>query len=212
MVWLKKLYKNIKYKLSQISHSKKLALYTMIIVIIFFSVIVFLKKQEFVENGKTYTRYIVVDQIKKKLFKKTVSKEFTISIKKIDIKAPIITGVNPGNKEAYNQALKNGVVLMDGTPLPGTGSGNTFIFGHSSALEKSSYDKIFLKLNDLENNDNILINYNSKSYTYKVIDKKIVEKNDLSVLDQTEEERVTLMTCWPIGTDKQRLIIVATRK
>lgn len=209
---MKKLYKNIQYKLSRLSRGKKLLAYTLIIIVIFFVIVVFLKKQEVTENGKTYTRYIVVDQIKKKLFKNKVSQEFTISIKKLGINAPIVTGINPSDKEAYNQALKSGVVLMDGTPLPGTGSGNTFIFGHSSAIEKSDYDKIFSKLNDLEKDDSVLINYSGKSYNYKVIDKKIVDKNDLSVLDQTNNERVTLMTCWPIGTDKQRLVVIADRK
>ncbi len=198
---------------NRIHENKKVWLFTLVTIIIATLLVVFLPKKTEIVNGKKITRYVVIDQIKKNFSKqKEISQEFSLTIKKINVKTPIITGVDPSNKDGYNEALKSGVVHMDGTALPGKNSGNIFIFGHSSALEKGNYDKIFAKLNDLNNKDQILLSYLGKSYNYYVVDKKIVEKTDLSVLNQSTEERLTLMTCWPIGTDKQRLVVIAKRK
>jgi len=141
----------------------------------------------------------------------TANNEFNLEIAQIGVSAPVIVGIDPANKNEYNQALKNGVAHMVGTSLPGKNSGNIFIYGHSSAAEPSKFDKVFAKLNDLQEKDEILINHEGKSYTYSVSIKKIVEKDDFSVLDRTENETLTLMTCWPVGTNDKRLIITANR-
>jgi len=46
-------------------------------------------------------------------------------------------------------------------------------------------------------------------YYYKVIEKKIVPPNDASILKQTEESRLTIYTCDPIYSQKNRLVVVA---
>jgi len=142
----------------------------------------------------------------------SVESDFSLLIPSIDVEAPIIQGVDPTNADIYNKALEGGVAHMNGTALPGDGKGNIFIYGHSSASIASKYDKIFAKLNDLNNSDTIVVSYKGSNYTYEVTDKKIVEKTDMSVLDQTPSEQLTLMTCWPIGTDAQRLVVIAQKK
>lgn len=134
---------------------------------------------------------------------------FYLSIDKLDVKAPIILGIDPTNLEQYNELLKDGVAHMTGSALPGKDSGNVFIYGHSSAKETSKYSQIFARLDELKLGDDIILHYNDIEYKYKVQNKKIIEESDLSVLNQQTEEQVTLMTCWPIGTDDQRLVIVA---
>lgn len=137
-----------------------------------------------------------------------INSDFFLEINKLNIQVPVITNVDPVDKEKYNAALISGVAHMNGTAFPGD-KGNIFIYGHSSSEIKSPYDKIFLNLNDLEKGDEIVVNYKDRSYTYSVREKKIVEKDDLSVTKQSEEKLLTLMTCWPIGTVDKRLIIVA---
>jgi sortase A len=134
---------------------------------------------------------------------------FYISIEKLNINAPIIQGVDPTDKAKYNESLRYGVAHMEGTALPGTGTGNIFIYGHSSSDADNKYSKIFTSLNDLVDGDIIKLDYKKVRYEYKVIGKKVVEKTDLSVLDQTKTEILTLMTCWPIDTDDKRLIVAA---
>lgn len=135
--------------------------------------------------------------------------QYSIKIPKINVDAPVIQGVDPANKDLYNQELKNGVLLMPGSSTPGSGSGNIFIYGHSSAVVESRYSKIFANLNNLKDNDQIIITYSNQNFVYLVNGKKIVERNDLSVLDQTKNETLALMTCWPLGADDKRLIITA---
>lgn len=134
-------------------------------------------------------------------------KNFGIKIDKIGVLAPIVEGVSGRDKNIYNLALKRGVAHLKGSALPGKGS-NIFIFGHSSSnIGFGPYSKVFAKLNELERGDKIIIFYKNKEYIYLVFEKKVVEKNDLSVVKPTPKEQLTLMTCWPIGTADKRLII-----
>jgi sortase A len=137
---------------------------------------------------------------------------YYINIPKLNISAPIIQGVDPTDEKKYDQALEDGVAQMTGTPLPGTGEGNTFIYGHSSSDAKGKYAEIFAGLDNLKFGDKIDIHFKDTDYQYWVFEKKFIEKTDLSVLEQAGDERLTLMTCWPIGTDDRRLIVVAKRK
>ena len=136
-------------------------------------------------------------------------KEFGLKIDKLNILVPIIKDVDGANKTAYNEALKGGVAHFEGTALPGE-KGNIFIFGHSSAeIKVGDYTKIFATLDDLTEGDEIIVYYKNDEHKYKVSEKKIVAATDLSVLNKTKTETLTLMTCWPVGTKDKRLIVRA---
>jgi sortase A len=139
-----------------------------------------------------------------------ISEAFTLKINKLNIVTPVIENVDGGNKKRYNEALKSGVAHYKGTALPGEES-NIFIFGHSSSYVGlgGDYGEIFKELNNMESGDEILIIYQDKEYIYKVVEKKVVEKTEVSVLNSTDGEQLTLMTCWPIGTNLKRLIVIA---
>ncbi|MDP3948719.1 MAG: sortase, partial [bacterium] len=104
----------------------------------------------------------------------------------------------------------NGVAHYNGTAKPGEGS-NVFIFGHSSFFEADpgKFKEIFKELNLLEKNDEIIAWNNNKKYKYKVTEKKIIEPNETQYLLPTSSEQLTLMTCYPIGSTAQRLIVIA---
>jgi sortase A len=135
--------------------------------------------------------------------------QFNLIIEKLDISAPIVQDVDGGSLEAYTAALQEGVAHYQGTALPGQGS-NTFIFAHSSTITgQEKYAKVFATLDNLEAGDQIIIQHNNKEFLYTVSNKKIVEKDDTSVLKPTPEEQLNLMTCWPINTNQKRLIVTA---
>lgn len=137
-------------------------------------------------------------------------KEFGIKIEKIEVLTPVIQDVDGTKKSIYNKMLKKGVAHYKGTSLPGKGS-NIFIFGHSSTLlSKDPSIVFFVRLDELTEGDKIVVYYQGKEYRYSVFEKKIVAKNDLSVLKATKEEQLTLMTCWPIGSNAKRLIVKAS--
>jgi len=135
--------------------------------------------------------------------------DFGIEISKLGIKAPITADVNGDNKAEYDKSLTKGLAHYKGTELPGAG-GNIFVFGHSSSdTDGGPYAKILRNLNELEKGDKITIYYKTKKHEYTVSDKKIIAADDLSPLNLTDDERLTLMTCWPIGTTDKRLIVIA---
>ncbi len=136
--------------------------------------------------------------------------EFGIVIDKIHINAPIIANVNPNSEYIYNSALKGGVAHFSGTSLPGQRA-NVVLFGHSSALiALGRYDSVFADLPQLNFGDSINIYYQNKIHTYKVINHKIVEANDSSVILPTNMEQLTLITCWPIGSSAKRFVVIAS--
>jgi LPXTG-site transpeptidase (sortase) family protein len=154
---------------------------------------------------------------KKKKPKKTkiisLEKEADLIIPKINIQAPIIFNVDAGNSAEYLSALERGVAHFAGTALPGDSYGNIFIFGHSSYYRNKPGDfkEIFKDLEKLEIGNKIIIKDKTedKEYKYKVLEKKIVESNFTEAFNQEGKYKLTLMTCWPVGTNRKRLLITA---
>ena len=137
--------------------------------------------------------------------------DFVLRIDSLDIEALVVTDVDPTDEEEYLRELLKGVVHMNNTALPGE-KGNVFIYGHSSSIDTRKYGRIFTDIYKLEEGDIIDIYYDGTYYTYSVIEQKIVEETDLSVLKQDKDNEIlSLMTCWPIDTDDQRLIVIAER-
>lgn len=142
--------------------------------------------------------------------KPATNNSYNLIISKIGVTAPIITGVDGNNKDTYNKALEDGVAQLQGSALPGK-NGNSFVFGHSSyyAEKPGNYKEVFAKLNDLNPGDQFEVQNESARYVYKITDKKVVESNDVTVAAQNLAiKQMTLMTCWPVGTTKQRLVVV----
>lgn len=142
--------------------------------------------------------------------KPTQYNDFRILIPKLNIVAPIIPDVDGNDKDAYFKALESGVAHYKGTAKPGDGS-NIFIFGHSSFYfwKPGDYKEIFKPLDGLEKGDVIIIWREGKEYKYTVTEIKLVEPTEVSVLNPTKTEQLTLMTCWPPGTTEKRLIVIA---
>jgi LPXTG-site transpeptidase (sortase) family protein len=130
-------------------------------------------------------------------------------IPKIDIRAPIVY-MDSIEEQAIMEKLKNGVGHFPGTAYPGE-NGNVFILGHSSYYwwEEGNFKEVFALLDRLEIGDKIYIGYKGKKYVYQVTETKIVPPTDVSVLAQTASPQLTLMTCNPVGTAINRLIIIA---
>lgn len=137
--------------------------------------------------------------------------DFALTIDKIGASSAIVGGVDPFNSLVYQKALSLGVAHALGTKRPGEG-GNIFLFAHSSAdlLTSERYNSVFYLMHHLEPGDIIRVWYQGTQYDYAVTDKKLVSAGDIQYLNKkTNQEQLTLMTCWPPGTTLKRLIIVA---
>jgi LPXTG-site transpeptidase (sortase) family protein len=139
-------------------------------------------------------------------------------IKNLGIHAPIKTAkginLNLGSwddiEKQIQDALRGGVVSFPGTAKPGE-RGNAFITGHSSyyPIFPGRYKDVFALLPEIEVGEEIEIWQDQKKFTYRVNDKREVSPNATDVLDNTDDSRLTLMTCTPLGTALRRLIVTA---
>lgn len=113
-------------------------------------------------------------------------------------------------EDDIQKGLQKGVVHYPGTAVPGQ-IGNVFITGHSSyyVWAPGEYKDTFALLHNLEVGDTIIIYYNENKYTYVIEERKVVKPSQVDVLKQSDDKRLTLMTCTPIGTALNRLILVA---
>lgn len=140
-----------------------------------------------------------------------IDKNFSIVIPKIMANAKIIANVDPYDSKIYQVALTKGVAQAKGTAMPNQ-TGNMFLFSHSSAnlLEAKNYNSIFYLLSKLDKKDLIYVYYKNIKYKYEVLDKKIVDSKDVSYLNPKSDMKIlTLMTCWPAGTNYKRLLVIA---
>lgn len=121
-----------------------------------------------------------------------------ISIPAADLKPTVVvegTGAS---------ALRAGAGHYPNTPLPGE-EGNVAIAGH-----RTTYGKPFANLDRLKVGDEIFLETPVGKYTYRVTkDPFPVAANDFSVIAQTPGHTLTLTTCHPKGSARQRLVIKA---
>lgn len=147
---------------------------------------------------------------------KPVNTDFSIVIPKIRVNANVVKNVDPFDSRIYQKALTEGVAHAKGSGLPGF-PGNIFIFAHSAInwYQASQYNSIFYLTSKLEPGDEIFIYYKGSKYRYSVTEKKIVAASEINYLSDSQNattqstSSLTLMTCWPPGTDLNRLIILA---
>lgn len=133
-----------------------------------------------------------------------------IYIKKIDVKAPITWN---GNSDNVQELLAKGVVHITGSAMPGE-SGNVYITGHSSDVwwTDGDYKTVFSLLDKVENDDEIVIRSGGKKYLYKVYNKQVIDKENVKDYITTDKaQSLTIMTCYPIGTNWRRLMVQAER-
>lgn len=138
------------------------------------------------------------------------SQESRLIINKLQITAPVNYDLSEVNETDFQIALRDGVVHYPDTGVPGQ-PGNVVIFGHSSnqVWAKGNYKFVFAALDKLQDNDQIILEHKGKRFIYKVTGHKIVKPTDLSVLNATTGHRLTLITCTPVGSNANRLIIEA---
>jgi sortase A len=120
-----------------------------------------------------------------------------IVIPRINVDAPIVPGVDW-------EALKQGVGHYPGTTFPGQ-RGNMVLSAHNDI-----FGEIFRYLEQLEPGDRFTIyDANQTGYEYVVRTRRIVEPTEVSVLANSPEPIVTLITCHPYLIDSQRLVLQA---
>ncbi len=128
-----------------------------------------------------------------------------LNIPAISLSKTVVAGVGV-------EALRKGPGHYSHTPLPGM-PGNSALAGH-----RTTWGAPFGEINKLEPGDEILIQTVQGSFTYRVVEQMggrghfIISPDRLDVLEQdydTYPNRLTLISCHPKLTARQRIIVVA---
>jgi sortase A len=99
--------------------------------------------------------------------------------------------------------LKKGPGHYPSSPLPGQ-PGNAAIAGH-----RTTYGAPFNRLDELEAGDEILVTTMQGSFRYEVREQLIVQPDQVEVLDDFGDDRLTLTACHPKYSARQRIVVVA---
>jgi sortase A len=119
-----------------------------------------------------------------------------IHIPRIGLEQVVVEGVSVAD-------LKKGPGHVPGTASPGQ-AGNVAISGH-----RTTYGAPFKRLDELEAGDEISLTTARGRFLYVVTHSKVVAPSEVSVLDPTPDARLTLTTCHPKFSARQRLIVIA---
>lgn len=126
-----------------------------------------------------------------------------VVIEKIGVNSPIIEA----SEERGMAALNKGAWRLPQTSTPDKGS-NTVISGHRFRYLPPN-NLTFYLLDKLVVGDKISVFWNDQEYHYVVSETKIVPPEAVEILNATDRPILTLFTCDPIWSQKNRLVVVA---
>jgi sortase A len=121
-----------------------------------------------------------------------------LRIPRIQLEVPVLEGTS-------EDALNRGLGHIAETAVPGA-NGNSGIAGHR--------DGFFRGLKDVRIGDAIELETLHGKQIYRIERTWIVDPEDVSVLDPTPDQSITLVTCYPfyfVGSAPQRFIVRAVR-
>ncbi|WP_404454380.1 class D sortase [Oceanobacillus kapialis] len=120
-----------------------------------------------------------------------------LHIPRLDAELPIVEGTD-------EDELEKGVGHYRGTAYPGQND-QIVLSGHR--------DTVFRSMGELELGDHLTVKVPYGNFTYEIVDTKIVDADDRTVISPTAPEEVlTLTTCYPfsfVGSAPDRYIITA---
>ncbi len=118
-----------------------------------------------------------------------------IEIPKLGVKAAILEGTD-------DRALKYTVGHYPQTANPGE-KGNCVLLGHRNYV----YGHFFRRIDELKAGDRVIIKKDTDTYTYIVTESFVVSPEEVWVLDTAEDSILTMITCTPMVTYTDRLIV-----
>lgn len=124
----------------------------------------------------------------------------TLSIDNVLIEGRVFQGTS-------SQAMDSGFWHFPISKYPGQ-KGNAVIIGHRFLNLPPAKDTFF-NLDKVKIGDEIVLKHDEGEWKYIVTEIKIVDENDISVVKDTDDYRLTLITCTPLWTSEKRLVVIA---
>ncbi|OGL24801.1 hypothetical protein A2884_02430 [Candidatus Saccharibacteria bacterium RIFCSPHIGHO2_01_FULL_48_12] len=130
--------------------------------------------------------------------RKEVPADNRLVIPKIALDQHIYQGTSPW-------LLHKGVWARPNTSTPPKG-GNTVLTGH-----RFTYDgpATFYSLDKLAKGDKVVVYWQGKEFNYTVTETKVVAPTAVEIEKATASDQLTLYTCTPLWSAKNRLVVVA---
>lgn len=175
-----------------------------------FNRILFANVQAYVSPGNINPQNIIVDPSVSTVVDPASTQ---LIIPKINVDVPVDYNATPEN-DSQMDAMTRGLAyfgIAGANSKPGQ-IGNTPIAGHSSndVIDQGDYKFIFAQLEKLGKGDTIYANYQGTRYTYIVSRTEVVQPSEISKLVfATDKPLLTLITCTPVGTARNRLLVTA---
>jgi sortase A len=122
-----------------------------------------------------------------------------LDVPRLGVSTIVRSGVDDGT-------LRRAVGHVPETALPGE-AGNIALAAHR--------DTFFRPLKNIRRGDRVRFTTPDGVHEYRVSDTRVVQPDDVSVLEPTAEPTLTLITCYPfayVGSAPQRFIVRATRE
>ncbi|MEH6891187.1 class A sortase [Bacillus sp. JJ864] len=163
---------------------------------------------EFIKEDKPFEENIVTKEmdasnLNRVTFEEVKNAKFTkknalakLTIQKFNFSVPIYANATEKHLLIGAVTLKNNQVL---------GKGNYTLAGHN--MSRSGV--LFSDVPKLKEGDVITIEDNYKKYKYTVITNKIVSPNNSEVLEDDQQNKLTLVTCLSIKDNSKRVIVTA---
>ncbi len=122
----------------------------------------------------------------------------TLVVPRIKIDEQVIVGDDPSN-------VHRGIWHRPDTSTPEQG-GNTVLVGHRFSYSDPA---VFYHLDKMQVGDEFAVWWDDKEYVYNVFETSIVPASAIEIEANSEDPVMTLYTCTPLWTAKDRLVIKA---
>jgi LPXTG-site transpeptidase (sortase) family protein len=138
-------------------------------------------------------------------------KSNSLEIPALNVATPVVIGEST-DKTVLEHDLDKGAVYYPGSVLPAE-KGQIVILGHSAPPNwpHIKHDYIFSDINNLTIGDQIILYFNNTQYTYLVTQKNIIAQGQdiSSVAVSSNNNDLTLVSCWPPGKNYKRITVTA---
>lgn len=139
-------------------------------------------------------------RVKARVTQKKRPADNRLVIPKIGVNIPIVEG------QESDSALWKGAWRVSGSSTPREG-GNTVLSAHRFRYRPPSNLTLYL-LDKVQAGDIMIVYWQGKEYDYRVSKTKIVPRENTDIAEPTLTAQLTVFTCHPLFSTKERLVVV----
>lgn len=139
-------------------------------------------------------------RVKARVVSRTRPADNRLVIPKIGVNMLITEGTNA------DTALSGGAWRIYNSSTPKIG-GNTVLSAHRFRYRPPSNLTLYL-LDKVKRGDIMIVYWEGKEYDYRVSETKIVPREDTDIAEPTLTDQLTVFTCHPLFSTKERLVVI----